>query len=61
VVSDGRISRKDANRSGIMTGIVLNQSVREQPRTTMYEKNEFSSLQVQEKVRYPALGYPADG
>jgi hypothetical protein len=61
VGSDGRISRKDANRSGIMTSFVLNRSVRKQPRTTMYEKNEFSSLQVQEKVRYPVLRYPAYG
>jgi hypothetical protein len=39
-----------------MTGIVLNQSVRKQPRTTLYEKAGFSSLLVQEKVMYPGLG-----
>lgn len=56
MVPDGRISRKDANLAGIMTGIVLNQSVRKQPRTTLYEKAGFSSLLVQEKVMYPGLG-----
>ena len=38
MVSDGRISRKDANRAGIITGIVLNQSVRKQPRTMLLRK-----------------------
>ena len=61
MIPDSKIPSKNETRAGIMTGIVLNQSVRKQLRTTLYEKAGFSSLLVQEKVRYPGLGYPAYG
>lgn len=61
MIPDSKIPGKNKTRAGIMTGIVLNQSVRKPPRTTLYEKAGFSSLLVQEKVRYPGLGYPANG
>jgi hypothetical protein len=44
-----------------MTVPVLNKSVGQPLRTTLYEKARFSSMLVQEKVRYPDLEYPANG
>ena len=61
MIPDSKLPGKNKTRAGIMTGIVLNQSARKQPRTTLYEKAGFSSLLVQENVRFPALGYPAYG
>jgi len=61
MIPDSKIPGKNKTRTGTMTGIVLNQSVRKQLRTTLYEKARFSSLVVQKKVRYSFLGYPAYG
>jgi hypothetical protein len=61
MVPDGRIFGKNKTHTGINTGIVVTQSVRNQPRTTLYGKAGFSSLRVQEEVRYPGPGYPMYG
>lgn len=57
MIPDSKIPGKNKIRAGIMTGIVLNQSVRRPPCATLFEMAGFSSLLVQEKVRYSHLGY----
>jgi CheY-like chemotaxis protein len=44
-----------------MAVTVLNKSVRQSPRTTLYEKARFSSLLVEEKVRFSVKGIQRTG